>query len=136
MRHRQLDVVDAALRQLTAEESARPPIVGGDFNMVVGEVECAHATGLGFVDLWGGRDRSIDEITMTTANPHLALGADRMRSRTNAIVTRDESGFTLDYLFSYGPLDREVLGRRTIGRGPVEAPWPSDHLGVLVDLTD
>ena len=136
MRHHQLDVVDTTLRRLTERAAARPPIVGGDCNMVVGEVECAHATGLGFVDLWGHRDRSVAEITMTSANPHLAPGAARLRSRTNAIVTPGEAGFTLDYVFSVGEPDRTVLHRATIGRAPAGSPWPSDHLGVLIDLDD
>lgn len=134
MRHRELEVIDRTLRRLMAEAGGRPAIVGGDFNMVAGEGECAHAAGLGFVDLWGRRDRSIDEITMTSANPHLTDGADRLRSRANAIVTPDEAGFTLDYVFSVGDLDRAVVTSRTIGRGEPDSSWPSDHLGVLHDL--
>ncbi len=136
MRHRQLDVVDETLRRLTTESAARPPIVGGDFNMVVHEIEREHAAALGFVDLWGERADLVDEITMTTANPHLAPAAERMGLRDNAVRGGDEAGFCLDYLFALDGPDRPVAGRRTIGRGRDGAPWPSDHLGVLVDLAD
>ena len=71
---------------------------------------------------------------MTTANPHLAPAADRMGLRDNAVVDADEAGFCLDYVFSAGPLDRQVMARRTIGRRGPSDVWPSDHLGVLVDL--
>ncbi|MEO1062239.1 MAG: endonuclease/exonuclease/phosphatase family protein [Actinomycetota bacterium] len=136
MRQHQLDRVAATLRKETAAAAARPPILGGDFNMVVHEVEREHALGLGFVDLWPDRCDSVDEITMTTANPHLGAAAEAMAQRYNAVVTSEEAGFCLDYLFSLGAADRAVLGRRTIGRRPASARWPSDHLGVLVDLAD
>lgn len=136
MRQHQLDRVAATLGDETAAASARPAIVGGDFNMVVHEVERDHALELGFVDLWPDRCDSVDEITMTTANPHLGDGAERMAQRVNAVVTADEAGFCLDYLFSLGESDRAVLERRTIGRRDGSTPWPSDHLGVLVDLSD
>lgn len=134
MRMRQLDELRRVLADL--EPLDRRPLVGGDCNMLPGESEHRHAEALGFVDLWRPRDNTVAEITVTSANPHLVDSAERFRNRTNAVVTDDEAGFCLDYLFSVGDGGWPNIERRVVGRQPPGQQWPSDHLGLCFDLPE
>ncbi|MEM9036604.1 MAG: endonuclease/exonuclease/phosphatase family protein [Actinomycetota bacterium] len=134
MRMRQLDEIRGLLAGL--EPLDRRPVVGGDCNMLPDEAEHRHALDIGFVDLWGDRRGTVDEITMTSANPHLPGSDERFRARENAVTTGDEAGFCLDYLFTVGHGGWSSIDHRVIGRRPPGETWASDHLGLCFDLPD
>jgi endonuclease/exonuclease/phosphatase family metal-dependent hydrolase len=125
----------AAVAELAAtlrgEPSARPPVLlCGDLNAVPDSDELRMLTGrarvpvpgLVFTDCWP-QVRADPGHTWVRRNPHLADSVWPERR--------------LDYVLVSWPRPAP-LGNPTdaflIGDGPLEGVWPSDHLGVAVDL--
>lgn len=133
LRSTQLEAVMALADELrsTPPEESPPVILAGDLNAVPDSDEIKMLTGrrpvpapgLVFVDCWPqvSDDRG---HTWVRRNPHLhdAVWPERR----------------LDYVLTSWPRDK-AIGRtvtaRLLGDGPVDGVWPSDHLGVVVDLT-
>lgn len=118
------------LRDIPAEESA-PIILAGDLNAVPDSDEIRLLTGrragpipnLVFTDCWPqvGADPG---HTWVRRNPHLATATWPERR--------------LDYIMTSWPRSKSIgrtVAAHLVGEGRPGSVWPSDHLGVAVDLT-
>lgn len=107
-----------------------PAVLTGDFNaeptsdemrMLTGRADLG-VEGMVFVDAWEKGGDGGPGATWTAANPFAAS---------------PEPDRRIDYVLvepGFSPPAR-VTDCRRIGHGPVEGVWPSDHLGVVAELT-
>jgi endonuclease/exonuclease/phosphatase family metal-dependent hydrolase len=137
VRVRQVQFICDRIKELAPTDDARlPPVVMGDFNASPDSDEIRYMTGLGtidgksvyFADAWayGGDDTS--GFTFDRKNRFAAVAHEPPRR--------------IDYIFVRGPdgkLRGEPLETRVVfskwvpgAGGPV---WPSDHFGVVTDLS-
>lgn len=132
LREQQVLRIDELIREHADPESPLPPILAGDFNADADSSEIRFLCGLAsiagrstyFQDAWrvaGGRERG---TTWSNENPFAAAEHEPERR--------------IDYVF--------VGWRRDDGRGrvtacsvvadrPLTGTWPSDHFGVLADIS-
>ncbi|MEM9134570.1 MAG: endonuclease/exonuclease/phosphatase family protein [Actinomycetota bacterium] len=128
-----------------------PVLLGGDLNQTPTSPEYVSSIAPNWADLWlhdwdaadggpGGAPATVDErvqagLTMIEGNPHVLAG-EWMLKRNG----RDgpANGVRFDYLLAraggaagLGPLGIEWM--TTVGAAP--DAWPSDHLGVLAEIT-
>ena len=92
--------------------------------MLHAEVAAPSVPGLVLIDAWRYADPRDPGWTWDARNPHVAATS--------------EPSARIDYVLvgQAGPSGRgHVREARVIGDQPVAGTWPSDHAGVLVDLT-
>jgi endonuclease/exonuclease/phosphatase family metal-dependent hydrolase len=111
-----------------------PPIIAGDLNalpesdevrLLEGVLTAPVVPGQILVDAWRYADPDDVGLTWDRRNPHVAA--------------KPHPSGRIDYVFvaPEGSDGRgRVLGTRLVGNGPEGGTWPSDHHGVLVDLSD
>jgi endonuclease/exonuclease/phosphatase family metal-dependent hydrolase len=132
VRLRQVVAVGEAVFELAPVGATYPPILMGDFNAVPDADEIRYLKGLHVVD---GKSLFFNDA-WTYAGPG---GPGYTFDRANAFTrpSREESR-RIDYVFVRGP-DKEGRGQPTAARLAFTAPegevWPSDHYGVVCDLT-
>ncbi len=111
---------------------ALPAVVTGDLNaepdsdevrLLCGSKTAPAAPGVVLIDAWRYADRTDPGWTWDRRNPHLA--------QTGVLDAR------IDYVLVGLPARAGhgvVRSVGLVGQGPPGAPWPSDHLGVRVEL--
>ena len=111
-----------------------PPIVGGDLNalpdsdevrLLEGVLTAPAVPGQILIDAWRYANQGEAGLTWDRRNPHVA--------------DKPHPSGRIDYVF-VGPPRRggwgSVVDARVVGDRPERGVWPSDHNGVLVELTD
>ena len=130
VRAHQLETLRSWLADLAPD---RAVILGGDLNQTPSSDEYQQAVVGRWTDLWSTARPTEHGFTMVAENPHItsaAWMADRNPPGTPA-------GVRLDYLLTRAdPAPRPELRVETIeALGGATDGWPSDHLGLVADLT-
>ncbi|WP_018158131.1 endonuclease/exonuclease/phosphatase family protein [Demetria terragena] len=111
-----------------------PLIFGGDLNFVPNGPEYGEIIGWGLLDTWRAAPRLGSRATVLNSNPLVSGGPhvyDLIRDTTMP-GARGGLDYVLDYQFASTDLGIEAAW--TVGQPDDDGgPWPSDHLGVVVD---
>ena len=128
----QIDVLHENLVGIAPNATAR--ILCGDMNFVPDGPEYAALLRKGWTDSWRAAPRLGSGSTILDRNPLIADG----RAPYQSLQVEAQPGgashldYTLDFQFNQGQLT--VNGAWTVGDpDDTGAPWPSDHLGIVVD---
>lgn len=105
--------------RVTALADGRPSVLMGDFNAEPSTGEIRWLTGAGFTDAWvSGGDGSAGE-TFSPVNAY---------ARRSGVSAR-----RIDYIFTSGP--RAAARTSPAFQTPSADVWPSDHFGLVTDLS-
>lgn len=124
----QLDVV----REIVCDGT--PTIFGGDFNFPPDGVEYRTILGWGVTDTWRAGPRLTNRASILQINPLVSGGSHAYSERADEQLpgTTGPFDYNLDYIFTTEGL--RVGDSWTVGRPFGSGAWPSDHLGVVVDV--
>lgn len=105
-----------------------PPVLAGDLNSRPRGAELARARQLGLQECWSLAPTEGTGLTMVAANPYLHGGFKDL----------GDAGIRLDHVLvgEPAPGDRRwvVTNAEVASSSALRGVWPSDHLGVIVDL--
>lgn len=126
----QLDIV----REVVCDGT--PTVFGGDLNFAPDGIEYRTIVSWNVVDTWRVGPRLTNRATILQANPLVHGGTSVYSDQAEHLLpgTIGPLDYTLDYLFSSPGLT--VGNAWTVGRPLAQSEWPSDHLGVVIDLTN
>jgi endonuclease/exonuclease/phosphatase family metal-dependent hydrolase len=129
----QLDQLRAAqaLELVSALGSASPAIIMGDLNGIPGSLMYQVVTGAGFIDTWSELRPGASGFTCCHL-PDLSNQVEVFDERIDYVMTRDLSDSQGKLL---GQITRIGDQPSSLVPGPVHRIWPSDHAGVLAEIS-